>query len=82
VPTGDTNRDSDAFFLFEEVLGRFIFISGVGVETVAEQATVRYDSKAMRKVEDGFDVAFTVEAQAIVSSGQVKKAGRMLIKLH
>ena len=82
VPTGDANRSSDAFFLFEELMGRYIFISGVGMDTVGEQATVRFDSKAMRRVEDGFDVAMTIEAQAIVSSGQVKKSGRMLIKLH
>ncbi len=82
VPTGDANRDSDAFFLFEEVIGRFNFISGTGTEQRGVNQSRYFDSKAMRKIESGYDVAITVEAQSIVASGEIRKAGRMLIKLH
>jgi len=82
VPTGDADRDSDAFFVFEEIAGRFEFISGIGVHTWAQDNMRYFDSKAMRKVEDGFDVAFAVEATAISSGVQIKKGGRMLLKLH
>ena len=82
VPTGDLDRDSDAFFLYEEVIGRFNFISGTGTEQRGVNQTKYFDSKAMRKVEDGFDVAMVVEAQAIVDGTNVRKFGRMLVKLH
>ncbi len=82
VPLPDVDRGSDLFFVYEEILGRFIFISGAGFENVGNQALHRYDSKAMRKVNDDQDIVTVIQAQSIVSSGQVKHAGRMLIKLH
>jgi hypothetical protein len=82
VPTPDSDRSSDLWMVYEEIMGRFIFISGVGVETAGHNQMRYYDSKAMRKVEEGQDIAIVAEAQAIVSSGQIKKAGRLLVKLH
>ena len=82
VPTGATDRASDEFYVYEEIIGRYIFGTAVGSETVAETASVRFDSKAMRKVDVGQDIAFTIETQSIVTGAQVKKMGRFLVKLH
>ena len=81
VPTPDTDRGSDLFFVFEEGYSQFTFISGVGVDPDGG-LTFRYDSKAMRKVEVGQDVAITAEATALSAGVTVVDGGRMLIKLH
>ena len=69
VPTSDTDRDSDLFFLYEEFVGRFEFISGVGVNSWGGPGnTIYFDSKAMRKVNDDEDVVIVVESLLIGSS--------------
>ena len=81
VPTPNTDRDSDLFFLFEELAGSFLFSSGLNVQTNPSQS--QFDSKAMRKVEDGQDIAVTVESPTGISDGlTVYKGGRQLVKLH
>jgi len=78
VPTPDTDLASDAWFVHESVFGVFGFVSGVGVLELGQ--THRYDSKAMRKVEEGFEVIQVMECP--VNSGTVQDSLRMLIKLH
>ncbi len=79
VPTPDTDMDSDAWFLHLGIFSRFEFISGVGVET-QNGIFKEYESKAMRRVEDGFDMVQTIECPS--TSGNVTDYFRMLIKLH
>ena len=81
VPTPDTDRASDLWFVFEELLGSYLFATSAAF--VESSATMRiYDSKAMRKIEDGQDLA--VVAEAVVNSAGllIRSAGRVLIKLH
>ncbi len=81
VPTAFLDASSDAFFLWAGLAGRFEFQSGVGVENLT--LTMKdVDSKAMRKVEDGFDIATTIEASSLSNGVTVTKFGRQLIKLH
>jgi len=80
VPTAVTNRESDLFFLYEELSGNFVFVSGL---TAFESAPgTKFDSKAMRKVEVGQDIAVTIESPAVSNGVAVYKAGRQLVKLH
>ena len=65
--------------MFEQGFSRFEFISGVGVEA-SSGFMVPYDSKAMRKVEDGFDVIQVFECPN--TSGAFQDSFMMLIKLH
>jgi len=81
VPTGDTDRDSDAFFVYEEGMGIVQVVSAAGFEGAYGQQR-EFDSKAMRKVEDGFDIAVTIQATAQSNGMFIGKAGRQLIKLH
>jgi len=82
VPTPVTDQGSDMFFVYEEVLGKFSFITGVGFQSGGADQCRYYDSKAMRKVNDNQDISFAIESQSVVSSGQVLHSGRMLVKLH
>ncbi len=78
VPTPDTDMASDAWFVHETVVGVFGFKSGVGVLELGQSHS--YDSKAMRKVEEGFQTVQVMECP--VNSGTVQDSYRMLIKLH
>ncbi len=82
VPTPDTDIDSDLWFVYESILGRYQFSSGVGQGDVGTSRT--YDSRAMRKVQEGQDIAVVVES--IATSGfagtSAAHVGRLLIKLH
>jgi len=78
VPTPDTDLASDAWMAHESVQGSFGFITGTGALELGQ--IHRYDSKAMRKVEEGFELIQVMECP--VNSGTVQDIGRILIKLH
>ncbi len=79
VPTPITDQDSDVWFMYDQMYGRF---GGTTVEEVGRQKDI--DSKAMRKVEDGQDLIYVVEtpAAAISVSATSVIGGRFLLKLH
>ena len=80
VPTPETDRESDLFHVYESLAGRFAFGS-----TIAFMETGHFkdwDSKAMRKVEEGSDIAIVVETTSGSSGAIIHKSGRMLVKLH
>ena len=81
LPTPFTDLGSDAWLMHETIAGVFIFISGVGIDPVGGILR-QLDSKAMRKVEDGDNIAIVGEnsGNAFGSVGQL--SGRFLIKLH
>ena len=81
VPTPVTDDGSDAFFVFESLMNQMLVSSAIGILDNPMQ-TVRYDSKAMRKVEDGFDLAQTIETGPNGTGQIVTDVFRMLIKLH
>ncbi len=83
VPTPVDNPASDLWFMYEALAGSISVSSAIGS---SEPAGVfkEYDSRAMRKVEEGQDVAFVEEASGATgfSGCNMTKQGRMLIKLH
>jgi len=82
VPTPVTDRDSDLWFLYESLVSRELFGDATGFNDGAGVAK-EYDSKGMRKVEEGQDLAFVLENEGAPFSGcNISKVGRMLIKLH
>ena len=82
IPTPFTDLGSDLWLLHRIIDGRFLFVSGVGVESNAvDQMDI--ESKAMRKVEDGQDLAIVIENDSLQASGVTTYvAGRILVKLH
>jgi len=78
VPTPGTDSASDAWFMFE-FLPHHLAVTPAG--TGPSYSTYDADSKAMRKVEDGFDVIQVGEQVAAVGC-VVTGAVRMLVKLH
>jgi len=81
VPTPATDNDSDAFYILETVFGEFVQASGVGIDAHAGRLH-RFDSKAMRKVEDGFDNSIVVETFSTSSGVNIDLQLRQLAKLH
>ena len=82
VPTPETDRDSDLWYVYETLMGRVQFVSSTGITLYGATPWIQYDSRAMRKVEEGQDCAIVVETNSVSNGVQISKAGRMLIKLH
>ncbi len=81
VPTPFTDLGSDLWLLHQIFSGQLGFVTGSGF--ITQPISQDVDSKAMRKVEDGADVAFVVENSSLAGLGSNwTVAGRMLIKLH
>ncbi len=82
VPTPETDRESDLFFLYQDILGDFSFGSNIGF-IGNEMVQYSLDSKAMRKVSADEDVVFVVEGGTVIGEGSlISFSGRMLVKLH
>ncbi len=80
VPTPADNPGAN-FFLYEQAMGIIRVVSAIGITEPTVQSTV-FDSKAMRKVEEGQDIAMVIETSSVADAASVFKAGRILIKLH
>jgi len=79
VPTPFTDIGSDMFFVYEQWLQSFRLNTAVGTEAYN---SVSYDSKAMRKVNDGQDIVTVIENSGVSAGSNVVNSGRMLIKIH
>ena len=81
VPTPEADSDSDLWYVHESMLGKFEFITGTGA--LENGAGRQFDSKAMRKVDDGSQIVQVGEVPAAgASSVVIPDTGRILIKLH
>ncbi len=83
VPTPITDMSSDLWFVYEFLLAEFTFVSAVGFDAQGA-VSGKYDSKAMRKVEDGQDVITVLEVPSSATSegSTIMHQCRLLIKLH
>ncbi len=81
VPTPFTDLGSDLWFLHEILACSFTFVTGAGFDAIGG-VWKDADSKAMRKVEDGQDIIFSMENSGNSLGSNNTTAGRMLIKLH
>ena len=81
VPTPITDLASDAWYLHQFLVSEFLLATAVGFQQVDTQQ-INVDSKAMRKVEDGFDNIVTVETTSSSDGLLIFTAGRQLLKLH
>ncbi len=79
VPTPVTEKGSDLWFVHETVFMRYQFGSNIGFDGDAG-IFMKYDSKAMRKVEDGSDLVVVVENE--INGCTITTSSRILIKLH
>ena len=83
VPTPFTDSESDSWFVYEVILGEYQFGSAIGFSGSAAFTQERIiDSKAQRKVEDGFDISAVVESSSTSAGLGFASQFRMLIKLH
>ena len=82
VPTPVVD-DQSSWLVMETLFGRFNFVTGVGMQQLSGSSLqVPFDSKAMRKVEEGQDLIVVVETSAISTGVTLFSYSRTLIKLH
>ena len=81
VPTPETDRGSDLFFVYESLMGRFQDQTAAGFHDNA-LTWIQFDSKAMRKVDDDSDLVIVIESSAQGQGQFVSHSSRILIKLH
>ena len=80
IPSPVTDAGSDAWFMFQEIMASQLS----GAIDSRRGEFLQYDSRAMRKMEDGFQlvVMFESEAAALTSGVSLRHQARILIKLH
>ena len=81
IPTPSTDDGSDLWMVYERMMSQHLIKSLIGFVEPAGTMQV-FDSKAMRKVEDGQDVVKVVETSAASLGATVRSYARQLIKLH
>ncbi len=81
VPTPALDMGSDLWFVYEELMSSFLFVSGGGVDARSGIGRT-YDSKGSRKVEDGESCIIVVEASGLSAGVKIVESARILIKLH
>ena len=78
IPTPITDLGSDLWFTHQLMFG-----DESDIVDVAHSATrVSIDSKAMRKVEVGQDIAIVLEMSSIGQGGVILSGGRLLVKVN
>ncbi len=80
VPTPTTDKGSDLWYVFQALMASH----GAGTVDSELGQWIQYDSRAMRKVEDGSTIVTVVETElaALTSGVGFRHTGRLLIKLH
>ena len=78
VPTPLTDKGSDLFFVYEQLVGRIDFSDATGIAT--NSITIHYDSKGMRRVNDDQDIVVVLENE--IAGIAATHSARMLVKLH
>jgi len=81
VPTPATDSGSDLFYVYESIVSRILFGTGVGFEDPSGRL-IQFDSKAMRKVNEDEDPITVIETTSISSGLVAQIQFRQLIKLH
>ncbi len=79
VPTPATDLGSDLWFLIDQWIGQVQLIGSDWSQNLQPRVL---ESKAMRKVDIGQDIAFVSEAGIGGNGVAVKTVGRILVKLH
>ena len=80
IPGPITDRESDGWFLYVPIVQQFNFASGVGLQPdMAVQ--YHFDSKAKRRVQEGFQIAIMVENAHATHGFAISTIFRMLTQI-
>ena len=80
VPTPITDQASDEWFLWEPWFADIAFADATGF--IQKFRQIEFDSKAMRKVNDGLSVIVALENSSSAHGANYLLEFRMLVKLH
>ena len=80
IPTPITDKGSDLWFTYQSLMASH----GAGTVDNELGKMVEYDSRAMRKVEEGTQLEFVVESEiaGLTEGVIIRHSARLLIKLH
>ena len=80
IPTPTADAGSDAWLVYQSLMTSH----GAGTVDSEQGRFIEYDSRAMRRVEDGFQVVFVVETDiaGLTQGVNFRNRARLLIKLH
>ena len=81
IPTPITDIDSDLWFAYQTAVNATQVASSIGMGFAAGTA-YPFDSRAMRKVDEGEDVVTVLETAGISDGVVVRSTDRILVKLH
>ena len=81
IPTPETDRNSDLWFVYETIEQFHEFQDATGVQAQGGISR-QFDSKAMRKVEEGSTIVTVAETSGISLGLVFVDYSRILIKLH
>jgi len=81
VPTPTTDDGSDLWYVYERILSELAFQDATGFQANVGVERI-IDSRSMRKVEDGQDIAGVVETGSGSNGVVISAYARTLIKLH
>ena len=79
IPTPTTDQGSELFFVYQSLMA-----AGDLVSAGQQGNHLEYDSRAMRKVAEGEDIAVVVETEVagLTQGVALRHTGRILVKLH
>ena len=80
VPTPATDNASELWHVMQALYGKFHDATTVGFQI--QEGFLEFDSRAMRKVEDGQDLISVAETSAVSSGCTITAFSRVLVKLH
>ncbi len=79
IPTPSLVNSAD-WFALQMLASNFTFITGIG--TLLDRVHYDIDSRAMRKVDVGSDLAVVVDNSGLSTGAVIQAINRILIKLH
>ncbi len=84
VPTPATDDGSDLWYVYQRILNDLVRdVAGAGAGPLRPIGQfIEFDSRAMRKVEDGQDMIEVAETSSVSSGASIQSYARFLIKMH
>jgi len=80
VPTPVTDSGSELWLVYEWLINDVLLLSSVGLHVTSK--FLQFDSRAMRKVDEGMDLISVVESGALSNGFRFSTFARTLVKLH
>ena len=82
VPAPIADEASGLWFVYQYWLANRTFVTAAGIQGSEDWGRYEFDSKAMRKIDNGSDIAVVIQNRAAVGGLHFILKYRLLVKLH